>query len=285
MSAPWKIFGLAAAIALVPLAARAQSADLNTSTPTKNDFRLRVVEPAEGATVAGPNVRVTVANAVPADRAETGTEISKTAPVPRPQISVMLDGREQGQLRDTQNVLTLENVSPGPHKLVVLAKNESGEIIDRKELAFDVSPSGSSSAASASTGANPPATSEATAGSAETTDRGTAPPASSNAPSATTYGSTSSSTSAAETSSTSPENRATSSRATASTAPDTGPRQTSAIDTTANDTTSPRTTARHKKTKTSSDLPKTGTAYPAIALAGAALLAAGFWLRRGAGAS
>src|SRR5262249_57875118 len=39
-------------------AALGQNADKNSAGPTKNDYRLRVVEPAEGATVTGPTVRV-----------------------------------------------------------------------------------------------------------------------------------------------------------------------------------------------------------------------------------
>ena len=257
MSLSWRIVGIAAAIAAAPLLARAQSADLNTSTPTKNDFRLRVVEPAEGATLAGPTVRVTVNNALPDDRGETGAEISKTAPVPRPDISVALDGREQGVLRDPQNVLTLENVPPGPHKLVVVAKNKSGEIVDRKELSFSVS---ESAAASAATGGTQfPAASAPTAGSAETTDRGTVPPSSS------------------ATSGTS------SNDAYRSTAPASGTANETARRSDVNPSPdAPEASASSSPATSRETLPKTGTAYPAIALAGAALLATGAWLRRGA---
>ena len=227
MKTSWKWVATAAALAVAPAIALAQSADLNTAAPTKNDFRLRVVEPAEGATLTGPSVRVTVNNALPDARGETGSEVSRTAPVPRPDISVTLDGRDQGVLRDAQNVLTLENVSPGSHKLVVVARNRSGEIVDRKEVKFVVSPE---SAAPGSAAGSSAVSTEASAAS----PRPQSPPSASEpAPP--------------------PPDRPVRSDASAASATSTAGEAT---------------------------LPKTGTSYPAIALGGAALLAAGLWLRR-----
>lgn len=231
MNTSWKAIAVAAALAAAPLCVRAQSADLNTAAPTKNDFRLRVVEPAEGATLAGPTVRVTVSNALPDARGRTGSELSNTAPVPRPDITVSLDGRDQGTLRDTQNVLTLENVPTGSHKLVVLARNKSGEIVDRREVTFKVAPesepaagtTGATSAAPEPSAANPqPPSGEAAAAPESSAPLSRPAPA---------------------------PDRPEASRAPA---PETAP----------------------------ATLPKTGTSVPAIALGGAALLAAGLWLRR-----
>jgi LPXTG-motif cell wall-anchored protein len=39
-------------------------------------------------------------------------------------------------MRDEKNVVTLENVTPGPHHLTFLAINRAGEVFDRKEINF-----------------------------------------------------------------------------------------------------------------------------------------------------
>jgi hypothetical protein len=39
-------------------------------------------------------------------------------------------------MRDEKNIVTLENVTPGPHKLTFLALNRAGEVFDRKEINF-----------------------------------------------------------------------------------------------------------------------------------------------------
>ena len=51
----------------------AQSADPNTGGPTKNTLKLRLVEPAEGATLSGNSVRVTVGYDNQAFTASQGT--------------------------------------------------------------------------------------------------------------------------------------------------------------------------------------------------------------------
>jgi hypothetical protein len=128
---------LRTAIAVLALAVSAvalgQNADANTAAPTKNDYQLRVMEPAQGATIEGSTVRVTVSTDL---RGQTTDLTGGTAQMPKPRIQVFLDDQDKGVLSDEQNVLTLENVPAGEHKLVVLAKNASGEVIDREELAF-----------------------------------------------------------------------------------------------------------------------------------------------------
>jgi len=127
--------------------AAAQNADPNTAAPTKNDYRLRVLEPAEGAKVSGTSVRVAVSTAVPGQTREAPE--TYTGAMPRPQVLVFLDDQNRGELKDDQNVLTIDNVPSGPHKLVVLAKNRSGEVIDRKEIRFTSAPESAASAAPA----------------------------------------------------------------------------------------------------------------------------------------
>jgi LPXTG-motif cell wall-anchored protein len=110
----------------------AQNADQNTAGPTKNDFRLRIVEPREDATIAGGTVQVTVTNVI-------GQSIQKnanTSDMPNPSYRIYLGNTFMGELKRDQNVFTMENVPAGTHKLVVQALNPSGEIIGRQEIGF-----------------------------------------------------------------------------------------------------------------------------------------------------
>jgi LPXTG-motif cell wall-anchored protein len=107
-----------------------QNADPNTAGPTRNDYRLRVVQPVEGATILGENVQLVVDTEIPAER-DTRQDVNS---MPRPRIDVFLNGLYQGTMKDTENVLDLENVTFGTHEIVLLAKNMSGEIIDRRVL-------------------------------------------------------------------------------------------------------------------------------------------------------
>ena len=131
-----RIFTAAVAAASLMLAgvALGQNADPNTAAPTKNDYRLRVVEPAEGATIKGNSFQVVV-DLRP--KTEVGGEKKDSDSMPRPRVDVFLDNEVKGTLQEGQNVVTVDAVTPGAHKLVVLAKNLSGEVIDRKEINFN----------------------------------------------------------------------------------------------------------------------------------------------------
>jgi hypothetical protein len=124
------VMGVFAAIAL------GQNADKNGSGPTRNDYRLGVVEPAEGATVTGSTVHVYVNTEVREQIGDPENPRRDVNSMPRPNVDVFLDGTLQGTLHAEKNVLDIENVSPGPHKLTFLAKNRSNEIIDRMETHF-----------------------------------------------------------------------------------------------------------------------------------------------------
>ena len=108
----------------------AQNADPNTAGPTRNDYRLRLVQPLEGASIVGDRIEVVVDTEIPAER-DTRQDVNS---MPRPRIDVFLNELYQGTMKDTENVVVLENVTPGHHEIVLLAKNMSGEIIDRRVL-------------------------------------------------------------------------------------------------------------------------------------------------------
>ena len=111
-------------------AALGQNADQNTSGPTRNDYRLRLVQPLEGAQIVGQKIPVIVDTEIPAER-DTKADVHS---MPRPRIDVFLDDLYQGTMHDGDNVLELNNVQYGQHEIVLLAKNMSSEIIDRKVL-------------------------------------------------------------------------------------------------------------------------------------------------------
>ena len=124
------VMGVFAAIAL------GQNADKNTAGPTRNDYQLGVVEPREGATVTGSTVHVYVNTEVREQIGDPENPRRDVNSMPRPDVDVFLDGTLQGTLHAEKNVLDIQNVAPGPHKLTFLAKNLSNEIIDRKETHF-----------------------------------------------------------------------------------------------------------------------------------------------------
>lgn len=112
----------------------AQNADPNTGGPTKNTLRLRLVEPAEGASISGSSVRVTVGYNNQTFAAGQGTRFGE-ANFPQPRFDVYLDNTLKATLKGTEsNSATIDNVAPGSHKIAVVALNVSGEVIDRKEV-------------------------------------------------------------------------------------------------------------------------------------------------------
>ncbi len=231
----------ALAVALVSSLAFAQNADPNTSGPTKNDYRLRVVEPAEGATITGGTVRVVVNTAV---RDQLGDQEKRDSnSMPRPMVDIYIDDTHQGTLKNDTNVMSVDAVSPGSHKLVVVAKNMSGEIIDRKEIKFStVAATAATTITDRSTTVDRPATRMENPAPVVAEQRHVEPAP---APKPQTY--------------TAP-------------APDTTTRSTE----TRMQNTAPVTTAEKRHSR----LPATGTSDLAIGAAGLALLVGGFALRR-----
>jgi LPXTG-motif cell wall-anchored protein len=120
--------------------ALAQSADYNTGGPTANTLQLRVTEPAEGATITGTQVRVGIAYNTSNFGEGQGTKFGEKD-FPQPTFDVFLDNDLKQTVKGSeQNVVFIENVPAGAHKIVVMAKNVSGEVIDRKEINIVTTP-------------------------------------------------------------------------------------------------------------------------------------------------
>jgi hypothetical protein len=161
------------AVSALAAVALGQNADKNSAGPTKNDYRLKVVEPAEGAAITGPTVRVVVDTSI---REQLDGEKTDVNSMPRPLVDVWLDGTRRGTMKDTENVIEIDNVSPGPHKLALVAKNKANEIIDKKEINFSSTSSTVASANSSGTTPANPAPAESTSSySSSSTERSTVP--------------------------------------------------------------------------------------------------------------
>jgi LPXTG-motif cell wall-anchored protein len=110
----------------------AQNAKVTGGGPTANDYRLKIVQPVEGAKMTGPTIQVIVDTEIPGE-----TDVRRdTNSMPRPDVQVFLDDSREGRMRDEKNIVTLDNVTPGTHKLTLLAINRAGEVFDRKVVNF-----------------------------------------------------------------------------------------------------------------------------------------------------
>jgi len=121
------VFGVAAAI----LAQMPDSRQSNS--PTSRSFRMKVLEPLEGATIQGTEFNI-VLGQVPATPPGTSVVPKEREDSLSPTYQVWIDGKDFGRIPIGQNVLHVTSVSTGPHKIVIAAKNTAGELIDRKEI-------------------------------------------------------------------------------------------------------------------------------------------------------
>lgn len=139
----------AAAVCLIAQLALAQNADRNTAGPTKNQLQLRVAEPRQGASIRGSSIRVVVAYNKTVFGQGQGTKFGEPN-FPQPTFDVYLDNTLKQSLKGGEtNVAIINSVPAGAHKIAVVAKNLSGEIIDRQEIT--VTNTEGASAASTST--------------------------------------------------------------------------------------------------------------------------------------
>lgn len=108
--------------------ALAQNAKVVGGGPTANDYRIRLVQPLEGAKIVGTTFQVIV-NTEIVGQEDTKIDVNS---IPRPGVIVFVDDERRGTMKDDNNVVTVDNVAPGPHKIVIEAINRANEIIDRK---------------------------------------------------------------------------------------------------------------------------------------------------------
>ena len=130
-----KFLGIVIAASLLATGvAFGQRADQNTGGPTKNTLGMKVVEPIDGTTITGDTIRVAVGYNQDNFATGQGTRFGEPN-YPQPRFDVYLDNVLKTTLKGTEsNVATLTGIAPGNHKVVVVALNVSGEVIDRKEI-------------------------------------------------------------------------------------------------------------------------------------------------------
>jgi hypothetical protein len=120
--------------------ALAQSANYNTGGPTANTLQLKLTEPAEGATITGTQVRVGISYNTSNFGEGQGTKFGEKD-FPQPTFDVFLDDTLKQTVKGSEsNVVFIDDVPAGAHKIVVMAKNVSGEVIDRKQVNITVAP-------------------------------------------------------------------------------------------------------------------------------------------------
>ena len=107
-----------------------------SNAPTDTDYRMRIVEPKNGATLTGKDVNIVVnlPSVPPGNKSQSTASDLKQKDMNTPIFQVWIDGKSQGNLPGGQNVFYARDLSYGPHKIVVMAKNASGEVVDRQEI-------------------------------------------------------------------------------------------------------------------------------------------------------
>jgi LPXTG-motif cell wall-anchored protein len=100
--------------------------------PTSNEARIRIVEPSEGAVLVGNDFNLVIQD----QQFPSGTAVSADAQrdAVRPVYQLFVDDNDQGNVPMANNVVVVHTTTFGPHKVILLAKNGAGQVIDRKEL-------------------------------------------------------------------------------------------------------------------------------------------------------
>jgi hypothetical protein len=122
---------LFAAFAAAAVSAQESSRSLGTG------YRLRLIEPTEGATLSSTAVRVTT-ELTPRDGERAPAR--NATPTPPPRLDLFLDGAAVGTMKEDQSTVVLQGVAPGTHALLVTASDSSGAVVDRAGVHFTVLP-------------------------------------------------------------------------------------------------------------------------------------------------
>jgi hypothetical protein len=182
--------------AAVTVLAYAQT-DQNTTT-TSAKYRIALIEPVEGSSIDANQVRVILtpnANAMGDDKT---------------QVDVFLDDQQKGTLRTGETEFRVAGVRPGPHKLVLIARNPVTDAqFDRREINFVATGPGTTTGVSSVTentvGAHvPPAVSSTERQHSYTANDGTQTQVAENTTASSTSASTSTQSSSTHTYSTNP---------------------------------------------------------------------------------
>ncbi len=117
---------LAAVFALGHVSQETARAPKSSRAPA-SPLPLRVTEPPDGAIIPGRSVRVAVARNASAGPAGSPLE---------PDVLVFLDGAQRAAIPAGQSSVTIDDVSPGRHKLTLVAGGQGGQALDRKDVSL-----------------------------------------------------------------------------------------------------------------------------------------------------
>src|SRR6185295_10643144 len=89
-----------------------------------------------GATIVGKDVSIILGlpQPPPGNKPQSAASDRKQAETNTPIFQIWVDGKNMGNLPGGTNVFYAQDLSYGPHKIVVMAKNTAGELVDRKEV-------------------------------------------------------------------------------------------------------------------------------------------------------
>jgi hypothetical protein len=104
-----------------------ETALASSSRAPASPLPLRVTEPPDGAIIPGRSVRVAVARNASAGPAGSPLE---------PDVLVFLDGAQRATIPAGQSSVTIDDVSPGRHKLTLVAGGQGGQALDRKDVSL-----------------------------------------------------------------------------------------------------------------------------------------------------
>ena len=113
------------AVGVASLAIAQTPESTQSASPTSNQYRIRIAEPMEGSTVTGSTVSIVLVAPPPASEG-TSVSVEERKDALRPTFQIWVDGKDYGNLPSNQNVFTASDLTPGPHTIVVAAKQQRG---------------------------------------------------------------------------------------------------------------------------------------------------------------
>jgi hypothetical protein len=128
-------FALGLALAVVASAQTGKSLTMSNA-PTDQDYRMTIVEPKPGAVIVGKDVNIILGlpSLPQGNKSQSTASDLKEQQMNTPIFQIWVDGKNMGNLPGGTNVFYARDLSYGPHKIVVMAKNTAGELVDRKEI-------------------------------------------------------------------------------------------------------------------------------------------------------
>jgi len=128
-------FALGLALAVVASAQTGKSLTMSNA-PTDQDYRMTILEPKPGAVIVGKDINIILGlpSLPQGNKSQSAASDLKEQQMNTPIFQIWVDGKNMGNLPGGTNVFYARDLSYGPHKIVVMAKNTAGELVDRKEI-------------------------------------------------------------------------------------------------------------------------------------------------------